>query len=383
MFKRIINISKSRSFFLFGPRGTGKSTFLKTEFPQALYIDLLDPDMDHKLAQDPNLLLRMVEAQSPDWVVIDEIQRNPRLLDIVHILSGKNKTKFAMTGSSARKVRRGAANLLAGRASQFVCNPLTVEELSEAFELPEILRFGSLPEVVNLPTRDKIHFLRAYVNTYFKEEIVAEQIVRKLRPFQNFLQVAAQMNGKILNINKIARDVGVEHTTIQSYFQVLEDTLVGFFLEPFHESVRKRQRKQSKFYFFDTGVVRALRRTLENDLIEGTSEYGEAFEHFVILELRRLITYRKPDWQMFYLSTKDDAEIDLIIDRPGAPRAAIEIKSTKNIKTLSPRDITTFKSLTSSLKNCEAFLVSQDPIEQQIEHIKCLPWPLITQALKL
>jgi predicted AAA+ superfamily ATPase len=362
---------------LFGARATGKSTLLEKEFhrDETLWIDLLDPRLNDLLSLRPEDLKSLIQA-SPNsmWVVIDEIQRIPELLDIVHSLSKDKKLKFALTGSSARKLKRGAANLLAGRAFKYICHPLTHVELGDRFDLQEILQFGSLPEIFSLNPGDKNEYLRAYVETYFKEEIVAEQIVRKLRPFKNFLQVAAQMNAKILNMNRIAKDVGVDHTTVQNYFEILEDTLIGFLLEPFHESIRKRQRQSAKFYYFDVGVARALKRALEVPLSAGTHAFGESFEHFIILEVKRLVDYRHPDWRLSYLRTKDDAEIDLILERPGQKKVAIEIKSTSKIK---PSDVTgsnAFASLVKDLGATEGFVFSLDPLEKKSDSIWYLPW---------
>jgi predicted AAA+ superfamily ATPase len=362
---------------MFGARGTGKTTFLNLEFsPEStLQINLLDPEIDERLAKNPTQLITIIQANpSAKWVIIDEIQKNPKLLDVIQSLTKDKKYKFILTGSSARKLKRGAANLLAGRAFKYSCYPLTHLEIAEKFNLDEVLRFGSLPEVFSLSLEDKKDYLRAYVETYFKEEIVAEQIVRSLRPFKNFLAVAAQMNGKILNINKIANDVGVDNSTVQNYFEILEETLVGFLLEPFHESIRKRQRQASKFYYFDLGVVRALNKNLENEILPSTFEYGDCFEHFIILEIQRIAAYLKPDWQFSYLRTKDDAEIDFIIERPGLPRALIEIKSTEDINKLDKSLINTYQSLVKDFKNAEAFLLSQDMVEQKIGKIWCLPW---------
>lgn len=377
MFKRIVKLSKSHSFFLFGARATGKSTLLKEVFldKSSLYIDLLDPLIDDRLGRHPEELKQMIAAHpEKEWIIIDEIQKIPKLLDIVHQLSENKSIKFALTGSSARKLKRGKANLLAGRAFNYVCHPLTFRELKTEFKIEDILSFGSLPEVFSLLEEDKKDYLRSYVETYFKEEIVAEQIVRKLRPFRNFLSVAAQMNGKILNIQKIANDVGVDHSTVQNYFEILEDTLVGFLLEPFHLSIRKRQRQSSKFYYFDIGVTRALQKVLDVKLMPSTSSYGYCFEHFVILEFKRLASYKKPDWSFSYLITKDGVEIDLIIERPGLPLVAIEIKSTNNISTLDKSSFRAFSNLTEELKDCETYLLSQDPIEKKWDHIRCLPW---------
>lgn len=362
---------------MFGARATGKSTLLRELFSreETLWIDLLDPELENRLTENPSLLKSMIQAsKNKKWIVIDEIQKAPELLNVVHNLTQDKSLHFALTGSSARKLKRGVANLLAGRAFNYVCHPLVHIELQEKFLLNDVLQYGSLPEIFSLHGSEKADYLRAYVETYFKEEIVAEQIVRKLKPFKNFLQVAAQMNGKILNLNKIAKDVGVDHSTVQNYFEVLEDTLVGFLLEPFDESIRKRQRQASKFYFFDTGVARALQKNLDVPLKPSSFEYGHAFEHFLILEIKRLAAYRQPDWTMSYLRTKDDAEIDLIIERPGTKRVAIEIKSTQRLDDLNNAKTNSFISLVNDLKNCDGYIFSNDPIEQRKNGIWCLPW---------
>lgn len=377
MFKREVRLSNTHSFFLFGARATGKSTLIEQNFPpnEALWIDLLNPEMEDRLSSNPMLLKEMVAAAvSKKWIVIDEIQKIPALLDVIHSLSKDKSLKFVLTGSSARKLKRGAANLLAGRAFTYVCHPLTANELSNRFSLDEVLQYGSLPEVFLLEKKDRADYLRAYVETYFREEIVAEQIVRKLKPFKNFLHVAAQMNGNILNLNRISKDVGIDHSTVENYFEVLEDTLVGFMLEPFDESLRKRQRQSNKFYFFDLGVTRALKKNLEVPLLPQTYEYGAAFEQFIILEIKRLVDYKKPDWRLSYLRTKDDAEIDLIVERPGMKRLAIEIKSTSQIKDLKDSKTKSFINLVKDFKKAEGFLLSQDPIEIKNEGIWCLPW---------
>ncbi|MBC7457105.1 MAG: ATP-binding protein [Bdellovibrionaceae bacterium] len=377
MFKRIVKLSKSHSFFLFGARATGKSTLIQesVDLSKTIYIDLLDPETEEFLSDNPSQLKNMLAAQ-PDkkLIIIDEIQKNIKLLDVVHQLTKNKNLIFMLTGSSARKLKRGSANLLAGRAFNYTCHPLTHIEIDKRFNLNEVLQYGSLPEIFSLNENDKQDYLRAYVDIYFKEEIVAEQIIRKLKPFKNFLSVAAQMNGKVLNINKIALDVGVDHSTIQNYFEILEDTMVGFHLEPFHESIRKRQRKASKFYYFDLGVTRTLKKLIEHPLTTKSYEYGDAFEHFIILEIKRLIDYKKPDWTLSYLSTKDNAKIDLIIERPKLKTVAIEIKSTDQIASLSKAHLNVYSKLISSLNNGEGYIFSQDPIEQKIDNIWCLPW---------
>lgn len=376
MFKRTIKFSSSSSFFLFGPRGTGKTTLLRSHFSKkkAVFIDLLDPFEEEIFVRNPSELENRMAAL-PDhieWVVLDEIQKVPKLLDLVHKLIETTSLKFVLTGSSARKLKRGASNLLAGRAFMYHLHPLTHQELGKAFNLSETLQWGSLPKIFQFDTsEDKAQYLRAYALTYLKEEIVAEQIVRKLDPFRQFLEVAAQSNGKIINFSKIAADISVDTKTVQSYFTILEDTLIGIILPAYHKSIRKRQRANPKFYFFDTGVKRALDRTLNLELQEGTYAFGNAFEHFLIIEMIRLSRYENNDWSFFYLRTKDDAEIDLIIERPGMPVALIEIKSTTYI---TKRDVSNFRRFIKDFPSAEAFCISRDLHEKKIDGVWCLPW---------
>lgn len=377
MFNRIFNITKNNSFFIFGARGTGKSTWLQHAFTSIphLYIDLLNPDEEERLAKNPASLLAQIEALPPSttWIVIDEIQKLPPLLDVAHLSIQQHKKLFALTGSSARKLKRGHANLLAGRAFVYHLYPLTHLELGPQFNLNEGLHWGSLPAIFGFTDpADKTRYLRTYAQTYLKEEIVAEQVVRKLDPFRLFLEVAAQQNGEILNFSNIARDVGVDTVTVQSYFQIMEDTLMGALLHPFHRSARKRQRTNPKFYFFDTGVKRALEGALTVELPQNSYGYGKAFEHFIILEAFRLDAYFEKDYRFSYLRTKDGAEIDLIMERPGKPLALVEIKSSARV---DERDVRTLKAFKDDMgEKAEAFCLSRDPVPQAIEGIRLLPW---------
>ncbi len=386
MIKRLLKSAKNHSFFLFGARGTGKSTWLKEAFAQTphLYIDLLNPDEEERLAKNPAALLHQIEALDPaiTWIIIDEIQKLPKLLDVVQLGIETHQKRFALTGSSARKLKRGAANLLAGRAFVHHLYPLTFLELEQAFDLKNALQMGTLPTLLHLKETQDIHrYLRSYAQTYLKEEITAEQIIRKLDPFRLFLEIAAQQNGEILNYSNIARDVGVNILTVQSYFQVLEDTLMGFLLHPFHTSVRKRQRSNPKFYFFDLGIKRSLEGTLTVDLVENRYGFGKAFEHFIIAEAVRLNSYFEKDYRFSYLRTKDDAEIDLIIERPGLPLALVEIKSTEQA---DERDIRTLHNFKKDMgPNVETFCLSRDPIPKIIDGISLLPWKEGFKALGL
>ncbi len=285
---------------------------------------------------DPDILYRQVAARAHDidWVIIDEVQKVPKLLDIVHrIIENPDfpAPKFAMTCSSARKLKRGAANLLAGRAFVYNLFPLTHLELGNAFDLDAILKWGSLPRVVTLSSDvEREEYLRAYATTYLKEEVWAEHLVEDLDPFRAFVEIAAQTNGTIVNFAKVAADVGINEKTVRRYFQILDETLVGFFLDSFHRSVRKRQIKSPKFYLFDLGVTWSLARMLKQNLVAPSSLYGMAFEHFIISECIRLNEYLRLDYRFSYLKVNEGVEIDLIMERPGMPNALVEIKSATN-----------------------------------------------------
>lgn len=349
----------------------------------ALFIDLLDPFEEDIFLRNPRELTHRVSAIPPgiEWIIIDEIQKVPKLLDLVHKLIETTHLKFVLTGSSGRKLKRGASNLLAGRAFVYFLYPFTYRELGNQFDLKQALLWGTLPEIYNLnDEEEKSHYLQAYALTYLKEEIIAEQLIRKLQPFRFFLEVAAQSNGKIINFTKIAKDIGVDTQTVQSYFSILEDTLIGHMLHSYHKSIRKRQRSNPKFYYFDTGVKRALDRTLKLDMLEGTYSYGLAFEHFIILEIMRMSSYRNNDWQFSYLKTKDNAEIDLIIDRPGMPEVLIEIKSTGNV---TERDVSTLNRFVKDFASCEAYCISKDEHEKKIHSVMCLHWEKALKELGL
>lgn len=374
---RLLTLPQSRSFFLFGARNTGKSTLLKHTFgtKEAFWVDLLDPGLEERYARDPNSFKYEVAAldDAVPYVIIDEIQKLPKLLDIVHqLIESTNKT-FIMTGSSARKLRYGGANLLAGRAFVYNLYPFSALELGKDFDLDAALRWGTLPTVVHKmqSEEDKSRFLQAYAQTYLKEEVWLEQLIRKIDPFRKFLEVAAQCNGQIINNANIARDVGVDNKTIHQYFSILEDTLMGFMLEPFNGSFRKRLHSKPKFYFFDPGVCRALARTLSVPPKKSTTDYGNAFEHFIILECVRLASYYYPEYRFSYIRTKDDVEIDLVVERPGEKTLCIEIKSSETVR---EEKLSAFRNLAKDIENSEAICISQEIRAKKIGDIIVLPW---------
>ncbi len=376
MFSRLRHFSHKHSFFLFGPRGTGKSTLLKKRFDKnkCLWLDLLDSKIEDQFFRNPSDLYAMVKAlpNETPYVVIDEIQKIPKLLDEVHRLIEETDKIFILTGSSARKLKHGGANLLAGRAFVYHLYSLSCFELKEQFDLEKALLWGTLPKIFSIDEdTEKNEFLRSYADTYLKEEIWNEQVIRKLPPFRRFLEVAAQSNGKIINYANIARDVGVDDKTIKEYFLILEDTMIGFFLEPFHHSFRKRLVEKPKFYFFDPGVVRSLSRRLSVPLTPKTSAYGEAFEHFILLEFIRLGGYFQPDYRFSFIRTAGDVEVDLVIERPGKQLLCVEIKSSD---TITSSDISTFSKITKDIESCKAIILSQDRFVKKFDHVTCYPW---------
>ena len=376
MIRRIAKLSPRHSFFLFGARGTGKSTLieLRHKYKNTLWIDLLLYEEEEKFSRNPDNLLFIINENKYKTVVIDEIQKVPKLLDIVQILMRKKPNiQFIMTGSSARKLRRGSANLLAGRAFQYYLFPISVFELDEKASLSNILEYGTLPEVLQKKSdTDKKEFLKSYVQTYLKEELISEQLIRRLNPFRNFLYIVAQQNGQIINYSNIARDIRADDKTVKNYFSILEDTLLGFILPCYHKSVRKQQAQAPKFYFFDTGVKRALDKETGGSLVRSTYSYGKAFEHRVILECFYLNEYFRKDFNFYYLKTKDQSEIDLIIERPGKKDILIEIKSTRNVQKKHINTLCRFKKDWPQV--CEAQVWSEEPQAKVISEVKCVFW---------
>lgn len=378
MRRRLLTLPKTHSFFLLGARNTGKSTLIETQFSAntSFTVDLLDTAQEVVYQANPEELYHIVKTL-PDHithVIIDEIQKVPKLLDSVQRLMKYKKHYFILTGSSARKLKRGGANLLAGRAFIYYLFPFSFLEMEGVFSLNHALCFGTLPEIFSVSSdTEKKAFLMSYAHTYLKEEIIVEQLVRQLQPFRHFLEVAAQTNGQLINYANIARDVRVDEKTIKTYFSILEETLVGFFLEPFHHSVRKRQSEKPKFYFFDTGVKRALARELSTPLLPSTNAYGQAFEHFIMTEVVRLGHYFQPEYRFSYIRTPADVEIDLVIERPGKTTLLIEIKSTQQV--LRPM-LTPLLRIAKDLPNSEAWCLSNDPHIKEVDGVMIYPWQL-------
>ncbi len=340
-FKRTVKLPKDKHFFLFGPRQTGKSTLLKKEFlsGDTLYYDLLKSEVYRKLAANPEIfryeVLAHLKTKKPSHIIIDEVQKVPRLLDEVHCLieSEPHATgcSFILSGSSSRKLKRFNANMLGGRAWTFNLFPFSYMELGDRFQTLQALKYGTLPSICfSGDEEEKRAILRSYVETYLKEEIEVEANIRNLSGFLRFLPMAAQQNGELVNYSNIARESGVSNYTVREYYKILEDTLLGFFFLPYGRSIRKKLVKHPKFFFFDPGVVCALSNQLRVELQESTKQYGKAFEHFLILEIIKMNHYHRLDLLLSFYRTERGSEVDCIIETPAGKTIALEIKSSSN-----------------------------------------------------
>jgi uncharacterized protein len=328
MFKRFAPLAGvDRTFFLWGPRQTGKSLLLRTALPDAHRIDLLGANEFAKYQVRPESLREEVTAPGFDrrrWIVLDEVQKVPALLDEVHALIEDHGLRFALCGSSARKVRRGHANLLGGRALRFELRGLTATELGSDFDLVKLLNTGYLPAVYT--ASDPRALLRAYCADYLKEEIAAEGWTRNLPAFARFLEVAALADGELTNFATIARDVGVSAPTVKGYFEILTDTLLGNWLPAYRARPKRRIVESPKFYWFDVGVVNVLAH--RRDLEPGGAMFGKAFENWVHQELAAHRAYRDPELELSFWRLSTGVEVDFVC---GPMACAIEAKAAERV----------------------------------------------------
>ncbi len=365
--ERLLNLTDlltMKSFFLFGPRSTGKSTLIKRQLSEtATIIDLLDFRLYLRLLGSPHDLESIIYSRHKTGiVVIDEIQRIPELLNEVHRLIENKKITFLLTGSSARKLRKGKANLLAGRVWESRMFPLTWKEITD-FNLDKFLHYGGLPAVYlsNYPDEE----LDAYVNTYLKEEIMAEGLIRRLPPFSRFLRSIALASGEILNFTKLANDCQVPPSTVTEYVGLLEDTLVGFLLPAWTESTKRKAITTAKFYFFDPGVTHMLAGTRTLD--RNSDLYGKSFEQFIGMEIRAYLSYTRKKRELAYWRSTHGYEVDFLIGR----ETAIEVKASSKV---SGRDIRGLKILKEENIFKNYILVSQDPINTRDDNFQALYW---------
>ena len=372
MYKRLLPLPK-RSFFLFGPRGTGKSVWLQQVLAESpLRIDLLRSGEFLRYKRDPGLLAREVAALGEDsaWIIIDEVQKLPELLDEVHaLLFTSDRHRFALSGSSARRLKRSEANMLAGRALSRKMFPLSALETEADFSLRNALRYGQLPMSVTAATEgEKIDFLDAYIENYLREEIQQEALTRNLDSFYRFLTVAATVNGQLLNVANIAREVGVARSTVQGYFSILEDTLLGWYLPAWRNRAKVKEVAHVKFYLFDCGVQRALTGLHREKPSSG--ETGTLFETFVLNEFRALNSWLSLGARFFFWRTPSGNEVDLIW-RCGNRAAGFEIKSTSTWKSSFNKGL---NALLEAGEIEQAFGIYRGERTQKHGKVTVLPW---------
>ena len=373
MIKRKLELPQDRSCLLLGPRQTGKTTLVRASLPRDSWsVDLLSHDAAMRYSKDPSLFHREAEERleaGTQVIFVDEVQKVPALLDEVHSLIEDRGARFILTGSSARRLRRGGANLLAGRARVRRLHPLTLGEMGDGFDLERVLRFGSLPTTVGLAPDDAADFLRAYAETYLREEVREEGLVRDLGAFGRFLDVLAAQAGETLNIAALARDASVAAATVKGYLEILEDTLLGFRLEAWRKSPRARLVAHSRFHLFDTGVTNALAQRLlaPPDRVLR----GRLFEQWLVAECFRLVDYGHPETRIFYWRTNQGAEVDLLFERHGRLRAAVEIKGKPGVVGSDLRGLRSFAGAHPEVPRVVACLA---PEPFRLEGVEVLPY---------
>lgn len=364
-----------RSFFLFGPRQTGKSTWLRSlDLGRSWTINLLHNETYYRYLRDPSRFRREAHEKirsGVSWIILDEVQRIPELLDEVHALMETSETRFILSGSSSRKLKRGGANLLGGRALMRRLHPFSVKELEadNGFDLEHALRFGTLPPLLGLSPADTADTLRAYVEVYLREEIQLEGLVRNLGGFTRFLDLSAAYCGEILNFNSLAKESGLPHRTVQSYFEVLEDTLIAIRLPAWRQSPSKRLVSHPKVYLFDNGVTNALCGRLTTELEPALR--GRLFEQFMVQETFRRLDYRGDDQRIYYWRTNHGAEVDLVIESAGRAVLAAEFKSRSSI---DGADLTGLRSFQEDNPGTECVVVCTAPEPWRLGVAQVLPW---------
>lgn len=350
------------SVFLFGARQTGKSTLLRSQLKGAIYIDLLDSELLMRFRSKPNLLYDMLQDKDEQTiVVIDEIPEVPELLNEVHRLISEKGIKFVLCGSSARKLKRKGHNTLGGRAFPCYFYPLVSAEIPN-FDLDKALIHGMLPN--HYFAKNPQRLLAAYIDVYLKEDILQESIVRQLGNFQRFLEVAALSNGEIINYSNIATDCGIKVHIVRAYFDILEDTLIGYRIPAYTQTVKRRLIQAPKFYFFDVALPQYLQH--RTTLAPGTIEYGHAFEHFIVQELVAYIGYNHKKEKLSYWRTHTGVEVDAVI---GDAQIAIEIKSTNNIQN---KHLKGLKSFVSDYPQARPIVVSLDKLTRKTDGVEIM-----------
>lgn len=364
MINRFLSIKNEidSSIFLFGARQTGKSTILRQQFPESIYIDLLDNSVKERYQRRPTLLYETLkDKEEGTLVIIDEIPEAPELLNEVHRLIVEAGLVFILCGSSARKLKRKGHNTLGGRAFPVYLYPFVSAEIPD-FDIDRAVAYGTIPP--HYLAKNPSRLLAGYIDVYLKEEIKEEALVRNLNAFHRFLEVAALTDGEIVNYNNIAQDCGVHATTVNAYFDILEDSLMGYRIPAFRKVMKRRLMQAPKFYYFDIGVANHLLHRKE--MSRGSVDYGHAFEHLVIQEIYAWLHYTHSEETLSYWRTYTGIEVDAVI---GDARVAIEIKSTEEIQ---PRHTKGLKAFGEEHSDSRRMVVSLDKFNRRIGDIECV-----------
>lgn len=375
MFHRELQIPlKSRkSFFLFGPRGTGKTTWLRQKLPDALFINLLRSDFYLPLSANPAHLRTLIPGDHSGWIVIDEVQRIPELLNEVHDLIESKRHAFILTGSSARKLRRDGVNLLAGRALTYHMHPLTVAEQGDAFHLESSLQYGHLP--ARFSEADPAKYLQDYVQTYLREEVMQEGLTRNIGHFSRFLEVASFSQGSLINVSEVARDAHIQRTVAESYFSIVEDLLIGIRLPVFAKRAKRQLVTHAKFYYFDAGVFRAIRPA--GPLDSPAEIDGPALETLVLQELRAANDYRALGYEIHFWRTKNGLEVDFVLYGPNG-LIAIEVKRSG---TINPKDLRALREFKQDYPQARCFMLYAGEQPRFFDDIHVMPLPDALRSL--
>ena len=359
--------SSNRSFFLFGPRGTGKTLWVKTHFAKALYLDLLQSNLYNQLLADPGQLEHLIPKEFSDWVILDEIQRVPALLNEVHRLIEEKGYKFILTGSSARSLRRQGANLLGGRAGIEHMFPLSAVELGADFDLKKALTGGLLPTVWNTDI-DPQYYLEGYIEAYLQQEVAQEALVRQLGDFARFLKIASLSQGQPVNLANIAREVALSRDRVAGYFQVVEDLLIGIHLPPFTRRADRRLVTHPKFYFFDVGLFQALRP--RGPLDSSAEIEGPALETLVLENIRAVNESLKLGYDISYWRTSTGLEIDFVLYGPKGFHT-IEVKRSRSI---GPRDRSAQEAFLKDFPEAKAWIIYGGDQTLYFDKITAIPF---------
>jgi uncharacterized protein len=374
MFERNWNfeyIEEGYSYFFWGPRQTGKSTLLKSKFPESIWLDLLKSDVFQMLSLRPQALREIIASQpEKKIIIIDEVQKIPQLLDEVHWLIENERKTFILSGSSPRKIIHKNVNLLGGRAIRAELFPLSYSEIPD-FNLLKALNDGLIPRHY-LSSRAK-PLIGAYLQNYLETEIAIEARIRNVSLFSNFLHKAAFSNGDLINYTNIAADCGVSSPTVKEYFQILVDSMIGRYIQPFHKKQQRKEVGTPKFYFFDIGIVNQL---LKREKIEfGSENIGYAFEHFIYMELQAYSQYSLKKFPISFWRTHTQLEVDFIL---GNAECAIEVKSSEHIQS---KHLKNLKAFCKEYDVKHAIVVCNESIPRLVDNIQILPWKLFLDKL--